>query len=485
LRHIDQVGKREDGACQGQTLQPGDCIEASSLLSCGVFGDAYEGGFRVNVVAVLGGQWGDEGKGKIVDLLSDRFDVVARYHGGHNAGHTVKFGERHFALHLLPSGVVRGRMSVIGPGVVVDLEALLAEIDAVRAEGIDVSGRLLLSDRAQVILPYHRLLDGARETAAGDSKIGTTLRGIGPAYESAAARKGVRVADLLRPEILARRVDALAAEIVALLTTLGCPEAPSSAQVVSSLEKSAERLAPFVADTGRYLRDQLKAGRTILAEGAHGAMLDLLAGTYPYVTSSVCTSASVAAGLAIPPRALDASLVVLKAYSTRVGSGPFPTELSDSTGEFLRQRGNEYGTSTGRPRRTGWFDAVVARTAVELSGAEAVAITKLDVLDDLAAIPVCVGYKLDGKPVTDVPALVEDTQRLAPVYETLPGWKTRTTAVTRYEDLPAAAQRYVRFIEELAAAPAVFISTGPRREETIWRPESKFLSGLPAPSGRP
>ena len=435
----------------------------------------------LRVVAVLGGQWGDEGKGKIVDLLSDRFDVVARYHGGHNAGHTVKFEDRHFALHLLPSGVVRGRMGVIGPGVVVDPEALLAEIDAVRAEGIDVAGRLLLSDRAQVILPYHRLLDAAREQAAGDAKIGTTLRGIGPAYESAAARKGVRVAELLRPQTLARCVEALAKETGAVIRALGGKDVPPPEQVTSALEKFAERLRPFVADTGRYLRDHLNVGGTLLAEGAHGAMLDLSAGTYPYVTSSVCTSASVAPGLQIAPRALDASLVVLKAYSTRVGAGPFPTELSDETGEFLRKRGNEYGTSTGRPRRTGWFDAVVARTAVELSGADAVAVTKLDVLDDLAEIPVCVGYKLDGKEAKDVPALVEDVERVTPIYETLPGWKTKTTAATRYEHLPVAAQRYVRFIEEKAGAPAVFVSTGPRREETIWRPESAFLSGLPAP----
>jgi adenylosuccinate synthase len=433
----------------------------------------------VKLLAVLGGQWGDEGKGKIVDLLSDRFDVVARYHGGHNAGHTVKFGERHFALHLLPSGVVRGRMGVIGSGVVVDPDALLDEIDKVQAEGLDVTGRLLLSDRAQVILPYHRLLDAAREQAAGESKIGTTLRGIGPAYESAAARKGVRVADLLRPEILARRVEAMAAETGVLLKALGCKDVPSAREVTASLEKSAKRLAPLVADTGRYLRDQLKSGGTILAEGAHGAMLDPIAGTYPFVTSSISTSASVAAGLQIPPHSLDASLVVLKAYSTRVGAGPFPTELHDATGEFLRKRGNEYGTSTGRPRRTGWFDAVVARTAVELSGASAIAITKLDVLDDVAEIPVCVGYKFDGKSLPDIPPVVEDVELVTPVYESLPGWKTKTTAATRYEELPSAAQRYVRFLEEKSGAPAVFVSTGPRREETIWRQETGLLASLP------
>ena len=433
----------------------------------------------MKVVAVLGGQWGDEGKGKVVDLLADRFDIVARYHGGHNAGHTVKFGNQHFALHLLPAGVVRGRTSIIGPGVVVELEALLAEIDAVSTAGVSIGDNLLLSDRAAVILPYHRLLDAARERAAGDAKIGTTLRGIGPAYESVAARKGVRVAELFRAQTLAARVEAIHAETGALLALLGEKDVPSVEQVLSMLGAAAARVRPYVTDTGRYLRDRLKAGATLLAEGAHGAMLDLSSGTYPFVTSSHCTSASVATGLAIAPRSLDASLLVLKAYTTRVGSGPFPTELDDATGEFLRSRGNEYGTSTGRPRRTGWFDAVVARTAVELSGAEAVAITKLDCLDELEEIPICLGYRLDGKSVSDLPPLAEDIARLEPVYERFSGWKATTTGATRYEQLPGAAQRYVRALEDAIGAPAVFISTGPRREETIWRNDTAFVSGLP------
>ncbi len=433
----------------------------------------------MKVVAVLGGQWGDEGKGKVVDLLADRFDIVARYHGGHNAGHTVKFGNQHFALHLLPAGVVRGRTSIIGPGVVVELEALLAEIDAVSATGVTIGDNLLLSDRAAVILPYHRLLDAARERAAGVAKIGTTLRGIGPAYESVAARKGVRVAELFRAQTLAARVEAIHAETGALLALLGEKDVPSVEQVLSMLGAAAARVRPYVTDTGRYLRDRLKAGATLLAEGAHGAMLDLSSGTYPFVTSSHCTSASVATGLAIAPRSLDASLLVLKAYTTRVGSGPFPTELDDATGEFLRSRGNEYGTSTGRPRRTGWFDAVVARTAVELSGAEAVAITKLDCLDELEEIPICFGYRLDGKSVSDLPPLAEDIARLEPVYERFPGWKATTTGATRYEQLPGAAKRYVRALEDAIGAPAVFISTGPRREETIWLNDTAFVSGLP------
>ncbi len=433
----------------------------------------------MKVLAVLGGQWGDEGKGKLVDLLANRFDIVARYHGGHNAGHTVKFGNQHFALHLLPAGVVRGRTGIIGPGVVVDLEALLTEMDALRAAGVEIGENLKLSDRAPVILPYHRLLDAARETAAGDAKIGTTLRGIGPAYESLAARRAIRVAELYRPATLAARVRAIAEETGGLLRALGTKDVPSADAVLDMLGPLAERLRPHVADTGRYLRNQLKSGSTLLAEGAHGAMLDLSAGTYPFVTSSHCTSAAVASGLEIAPRALEASMLVLKAYTTRVGSGPFPTELEDETGEFLRKRGNEYGTSTGRPRRTGWFDAVVARTAVELSGAEAVAITKLDCLDELEEIPICLGYKLDGKPVSDLPPLAEDVARLEPEYEKLPGWNSTTTGATRYEELPSAAQRYVRALEDAIGAPAVLISTGPRREETVWRADTPFLAALP------
>ena len=434
----------------------------------------------MKVLAVLGGQWGDEGKGKLVDLLSNRFDIVARYHGGHNAGHTVKFGNQHFALHLLPAGVVRGRTGVIGPGVVVDLEALLTEMDALRAAGIEIGENLLLSDRAPVILPYHRLLDAARETAAGDAKIGTTLRGIGPAYESLAARTGDPGRGALSPGDPRRpRAGDGRGNRGAPARSRGQGRADARTPSSSMLGPAAERLRPHVTDTGRYLRNHLKAGATLLAEGAHGAMLDLSAGTYPFVTSSHCTSAAVASGLEIAPRALEASMLVLKAYTTRVGSGPFPTELHDETGEFLRKRGNEYGTSTGRPRRTGWFDAVVARTAVELSGAEAVAITKLDCLDELEEIPICLGYRLDGKPVSDLPPLAEDIARLEPEYEKLPGWKTTTTGVTRYEELPAAAQRYVRALEDAIGAPAVFVSTGPRREETIWRPDTPFLNGLP------
>jgi adenylosuccinate synthase len=434
---------------------------------------------RIQTLAVLGGQWGDEGKGKVVDLLAERFDAVARYHGGHNAGHTVKFGEKHFALHLVPSGIVRGKESWIGEGLVIDPDALLEEIDALEKEGVPVTRNLKISDRAHVILPYHRLLDAAREQAAGDAKLGTTLRGIGPAYETRAARSGIRLCDLRHPETLLPKIDRLAREIGSLARELGAGPVPAAEEVLEHLRPAAKRIVPLLADTGSIARAHLKAGRTILAEGAHGALLDLSAGTYPYVTSSTCSSAGLAAGLGIPPRALSASLVVLKAYTTRVGAGPFPTELVDATGEYLRKRGNEYGTTTGRPRRTGWLDAVVGRRAVELSGAEYMAVTKLDVLDALEEIPVCVGYRLDGRRLTEFPASIEDVERLEPVYEMHPGWRQDTTSVTEVEKLPARAREYVAALEGLFGAKAAVVSTGPRREETILRRDVDFWDRLP------
>jgi adenylosuccinate synthase len=434
---------------------------------------------RIQTLAVLGGQWGDEGKGKLVDLLSDRYDAVARYHGGHNAGHTVKFGDRHFALHLLPAGVIRGREAWIGDGVVLDLDALFEEIDGLKAAGIEVERHLKISDRAHLILPYHRLLDAARESAAGDGKIGTTLRGIGPAYETRAARTGIRTGALRHPDTLLAKIQRLEREIGCVAAALGTPGAPPAAEVFDQLREKSKRLLPLLDDTGARARRHLKNGSSLLAEGAHGAMLDLCAGTYPFVTSSTCSSAGLAAGLRIPPQALSASLVVVKAYTTRVGAGPFPTELSDETGEFLRKRGNEYGTSTGRPRRTGWFDAVVARSGVELSGARFMAVTKLDVLDTLGEIPVCVGYRLRGQHVLEFPSDVEDVEDLEPLYTRCPGWKSDTTGVTRFEDLPAHAKEYVKFLELLCGATAVAVSTGPRREETIFRAHDEFWDRLP------
>ena len=437
---------------------------------------------RIQTLAVLGGQWGDEGKGKLVDLLAERFDAVARYHGGHNAGHTVKFGDRHFALHLLPAGILRGKESWIGDGVVLDLDALFQEIDSVRAAGIEVERNLRVSDRAHLILPYHRLLDAARENAAGGGKIGTTLRGIGPAYETKAARTGIRTGALRHPETLLPKIERLAREIGALAAALGKGDVPPAREVFDQLISQSKRLLPLIDDTGARARAHLRKGRTLLAEGAHGAMLDTCAGTYPFVTSSPCSSAALAPGLRIPPTALSGSLVVLKAYTTRVGAGPFPTELTDERGEFLRQRGNEFGTSTGRPRRTGWFDAVVARSAVDLSGARFVAITKLDVLDTLDEIPVCVGYKLNGERTLEMPADVEDVERIEPLYTKSPGWKKDTTGITRFDDLPSRAKEYVKFLEQLCGATAVAVSTGPRREETILRAQKEFWDRLPSAS---
>ncbi len=434
---------------------------------------------RIQTLAVLGGQWGDEGKGKLVDLLSDRFDAVARYHGGHNAGHTVKFGDRHFALHLLPAGIIRGREAWIGDGVVLDPDALFEEIDAVQGAGIEVERNLRISDRAHLILPYHRFLDAARESAAGDGKIGTTLRGIGPAYETRAARTGIRAGALRHPDTLLPKIERLAREIGGVGAALGAGSPPPAAEVFARLREQSKRLVPLLDDTGARARMHLKNGKSLLAEGAHGAMLDLCAGTYPFVTSSTCSSAGLAAGLRIPPQALSASLVVLKAYTTRVGAGPLPTELHDETGEFLRKRGNEFGTSTGRPRRTGWFDAVVARSGVELSGARFLAVTKLDVLDTLAEIPVCVGYKLRGERVLEFPSDVEDVEKLEPLYTHCPGWKKDTTGITEFDDLPPRAKEYVKFIEQLCGATAVAVSTGPRREETIFRRHDQFWDRLP------
>lgn len=434
---------------------------------------------KIQTLAILGGQWGDEGKGKLVDLLAERFDAVARYHGGHNAGHTVKYGTKHFALHLVPSGIVRGKESWIGDGLVIDPDALLEEIDALEKEGLAVTAKLKISDRAHLILPYHRLLDAAREQAAGGAKLGTTLRGIGPAYETRAARSGIRTGSLRHPDTLLPKIERLARELGSLSAALGAAPGPPPAEVFDQLRRAGERIVPLLADTGAIARRHLKSGRTLLAEGAHGALLDLSGGTYPYVTSSTCSSAGLASGLGIPPQALSGSLVVLKAYTTRVGGGPFPTELQDATGEYLRKRGNEYGTTTGRPRRTGWLDTIVARTAVEMSGAEFVAVTKLDVLDALEEIPVCVGYRLGDRRLEEFPADIEDVARLEPVYETLSGWREDTTGVTEYDKLPARARDYVAELERRCGAKAVVVSTGPRREETILRRDQDFWRRLP------
>ena len=428
---------------------------------------------------VLGMQWGDEGKGKIVDLICPAFDAVVRYQGGDNAGHTVKFGDRHFALHLVPSGILHpGKSCVLGNGMVVRPESLFEELDGLAASGVEPAGRLFVSRRAHAILPPHLELDAAREAAAGAGKIGTTARGIGPAYETKAGRFGLRLGDLVSDaleERLGRLLDHLGSELEAL----GRPR-PDPAALLADCRGWAERLDPLLADTAYLLNGWLDEGRSLLFEGAQGALLDLDHGTYPYVTSSSPTTGGVGAGTGVPPRRIDGVLGILKAYTTRVGAGPFVTELEGASGEFLRSRGNEFGTTTGRPRRCGWLDAVVARYAVMVNGIDAIALTKMDVLDTLDEIRVCVAYRIDGRERRELPATVEELARAEPVYRTLPGWNSDTVGTVDFDRLPAAARAYVAAIEEEIGAPVAIVSSGPRREETILRPGTALDRLLPA-----
>jgi adenylosuccinate synthase len=428
---------------------------------------------------VLGMQWGDEGKGKIVDLICPAFDAVVRYQGGDNAGHTVKYGDRHFALHLVPSGILHpGKSCVLGNGMVVRPEALFEELDGLAASGVDSSGRLYVSRRAHAILPPHLELDAARESAAGDGQIGTTVRGIGPAYENKAARLGLRLGDLVSPA-LEERLGRLLAHLGGELERHG-RRRPDGAALLEACHGWAVRLEPLLADTAYLLNHWLDEGRNLLFEGAQGALLDLDHGTYPYVTSSSPTTGGVGAGTGVPPRRLDGVLGILKAYSTRVGAGPFVTELEDHDGEFLRERGHEFGTTTGRPRRCGWLDAVAARYAVMVNGVDAVALTKMDVLDTFDEIRICVAYRVDGEERREVPATVEELARAEPVYRTLPGWRSDTVGIIDYATLPSAARTYVEAIEEEIGAPVALVSSGPKREETMLRAGEALDRILPA-----
>jgi adenylosuccinate synthase len=420
-------------------------------------------------LCVLGAHWGDEGKGKIVDLLTPHFGVVARYQGGHNAGHTVYVQGEKFVLHLIPSGILHdGVTCVIGNGVVVDLTALFAEIDMLASRGIDVSGRLLVSDKAHLILPYHREFDVLAEARRGERRIGTTSRGIGPAYEDKIARRGVRVGDLadLSPDgPLASAIR----ENVAARNRLIHDSAMKADDVLGALAELWPRLRPLVTDTSLFLHRAMKEGRRVMFEGAQGALLDIDHGSYPFVTSSNATAGGAATGLGVPPRAIQAVLGVAKAYITRVGEGPLPTELFDEMGERLRETGQEYGASTGRPRRCGWFDAVATRYAVRINGIDALALTKLDVLDGLDEVKICTAYRRGAETITEMPG---DTAQLAacePVYETMPGWKTPTAGITEYDRLPVEARRYIARLEEVCDVPAAVISTGSDREHTIIR----------------
>ncbi|HUM02128.1 MAG TPA: adenylosuccinate synthase [Thermoanaerobaculia bacterium] len=426
---------------------------------------------RGSAVAVVGGQWGDEGKGKIVDLISPNFDLVARYQGGHNAGHTVKFGDKHFALRLVPSGICRpGLVNVIGNGLVIDPRALLSEIDSLRDSGVRVEENLKISDRAHVILPTHALIDGAREKALAGANIGTTSRGIGPTYETKANRTGVRIADLVDPDHFRRQARPLLAHHASVLSHFYGLEAPDVDETLETYVECGRKLARFVTNTSAYLDDRLRDGAKLLCEGAQGAMLDVDHGTYPFVTSSSCNAGGAAVGLGIAPSVLSGVIGVMKAYTTRVGSGPFPSELFDATGDRIRERGHEFGTVTGRPRRVGWFDAVVARTAVRLSGIDVLALTKLDVLDEFPEIRIAIGYEIGGKTVTEIPARADLYQAARPIYRSYPGWQAPTTGVESFDRLPARARHYVLALEAIVDARVALLSNGAKREETMLRP---------------
>jgi adenylosuccinate synthase len=419
-------------------------------------------------VAVVGAQWGDEGKGKIVDWLSERAEIVVRFQGGHNAGHTLVVGGIEYKLSVLPSGVVRpGKLSIIGNGVVVDPWALVAEIDAMRKKGLDISpDKLKLADNAALILPSHGRLDRAREERRGEKKIGTTGRGIGPAYEDKVGRRAVRVCDLADPAALSDRVDDLLLHHNALLRGLNAPEFERG-ELLARLRDIAPKVLPYAAPVWRLLDEARRAGRRILFEGAQGAMLDVDHGTYPYVTSSNTVAGQAAAGAGIAPAAIGFVLGITKAYTTRVGSGPFPTELTDAVGETLGDRGREFGTNTGRRRRCGWFDAVAVRQAVKTGGIDGIALTKLDVLDGFDEIRICIAYRSGGDTYDYVPAGASAQAEIEPVYETAEGWRESTHGARSWAQLPATAIKYIRRLEELIGAPVAMLSTSPERDDTV------------------
>jgi adenylosuccinate synthase len=417
-------------------------------------------------VTVIGAQWGDEGKGKLVDWLCNRAEVVVRFQGGHNAGHTLVVGDKTYKLSLLPSGVVQGKLSIIGNGVVVDPWHLLTEIDTLRGQGVPITPELLvLADNACLILPIHRDLDQAREAAA-HNKIGTTGRGIGPAYEDKVGRRAIRVADLADREALEAKIDRLLAHHEPLRRGLGLPQVDAAA-LLAGLEALAPKVLPYARPAWRLLDDVVKAGRRVLFEGAQGALLDVDHGTYPYVTSSNTVAGQAAAGSGQGPRGPGYVLGIVKAYTTRVGEGPFPAELFDDVGEHLGRVGREVGTVTGRSRRCGWFDAALVRQSVVLNGISGVALTKLDVLDGLPTLKICTGYSLDNETVDYLPAGLKAQAALTPIYEEMDGWTETTQGARTWKDLPGNAVKYVRRIEELIGAPVALLSTSPERDDTI------------------
>ncbi|MGC8525077.1 MAG: adenylosuccinate synthase [Acidibrevibacterium sp.] len=418
-------------------------------------------------VAVIGAQWGDEGKGKVVDWLASRAEIVVRFQGGHNAGHTLVVENETYKLSLLPSGVVRGKLGIIGNGVVVDPEALLAEIARIERQGLRVGpDNLRISENAPLILPLHAALDKAREAARGARKIGTTGRGIGPAYEDKVARRAIRVCDLAEPETLAAKLDELLLHHNTLLAGLGAPVFEKES-LLNALLALAPKILPFAEPVWERLDEARRAGRRILFEGAQAVMLDVDHGTYPFVTSSNTVAATAAAGAGVGPAAVGFVLGIAKAYSTRVGAGPFPTELLDATGEMLGDRGREFGTVTGRRRRCGWFDAALVRQAVKVGGIQGLALTKLDVLDGLPELRINTGYRIGGESVSRLPAAPGAQAAAEPIYEAIEGWSGSTRGARSWAELPAQAVKYVRRIEELVEAPVTLLSTSPERDDTI------------------
>ncbi len=423
------------------------------------------------VIVIIGAQWGDEGKGKVVDLLAERFEIVARYQGGHNAGHSVYVGDKAFVLRLLPSGIIHeDKTCVLGNGMVIDPKAFFSEVDELIEKGVSVTPeRVKISARAHLIMPYHQALDHTSEERLGNEKVGTTLRGIGPAYEDKIGRRGIRVADALDKDLLKARIERGLVEANRVIVLYG-REPLRSDEIFADISALADRLKPFVTDTTTFLTTAIKAGKRVLLEGAQATLLDIDHGTYPFVTSSNPTAGGASVGAGIPPHSISGVLGIVRTYTTRVGEGPFPTEMLDSEEEIanlIRKRGNEYGSVTKRPRRCGWFDAVATKYAADLNGFNSVALTKLDVLDALGEIKVCIGYKLDGNEIDYFPAVASELKRIEPIYKTLEGWKSETLGITKIEDLPSKAREYVDFLSESIGTEIGLISTGPERDQTI------------------
>jgi len=418
-------------------------------------------------IVILGAQWGDEGKGKLVDLLADRFDYIVRYQGGNNAGHTIVIGDRKFILRLVPSGILHpGKIAVIGNGLVVDPVSLVDEMDQLSTAGVDVERQLRISNRAHVLLPTHKLVEKITESRVA---IGTTSRGIGPCYEDKAARRGLRMADLLDRPFFEVAVKALIEEHVTRAEAFGIANGVNPAEIVDGYLKAADRIRPLVCDTAYLLSEAIHSGRNILFEGAQGTMLDIDHGTYPFVTSSPASAGGACTGTGVSPRQIDAILGVTKAYTTRVGAGPFPTEALDANGDLIRNRGREFGSVTGRPRRCGWFDVPVLRYSTMINGFDSMVVTKLDVLDELEEIPVCIAYRIGGRTTCEFPATVRELAKAEPVYETLPGWRSSTEGLDSWDALPERAKQYLMFLEEKSRVQIGLISTGPERNQTIRR----------------